>query len=592
MPLPSAMRIARCNVQYARAFKYRLIALSVPLVFGLGVPSASAQADQKTVIALAIDKLPRIHLRYDTPEDLSGLLSPTHLRQRIEQWLKRQAELGDKTVEAAVLSTYLNDVFLQSGYAFNAHVLADEQNLWVDIHQTPPLRVAAVKITGGSPQDRYITQRHLQLVVGEPFDREAFLEHLDWLRQNHFLPLQVRLEKTSPEGVDIHVNIPIGVAWIPTGNIAANSITGVSLTGGVIVDNPLGAGLVARASVKRNNLEPPFFSSTHEIQDWEYVLSLSSMQQAIPGMSVGMNHYNKVDYIYPGHGQDIDQMLWIRSTGVDLYSGFQLWEDLEAHRYLRGVFNVSLIEDRFFSRLDPTTYPQQQTQSGNSADILVLPSFTMSYSDIDDYRIPRNGNFLQGQISAGLGDATYSQATATGVSFWSPYVDDQGQWTLLVRSAAGTTFGQSPPFYRGFLNTGRWLVRGATQFSITEKHSLRFSEELHYVFRPSTIQVDQWMYELTKEIGSQGYADNWALDFNVFLDQGAYWRDSVAWQSAQLSLGTGVNLITPGGSILGLDFALPLYPQLDGISVLLRLSAPLNFTLYSDWFNSNGFFLR
>ena len=104
--------------------------------------------------------------------------------------------------------------------------------------------------------------------------------------------------------------------------------------------------------------------------------------------------------------------------------------------------------------------------------------------------------------------------------------------------------------------------------------------------------MDKWTYAVTQETGSEGYLDDWALDFNVFLDQGAYWRDSLAWQSAQLSVGSGINLITPGGSILGLDFALPLYPQIDGISVMLRLSAPLSFTLYSDWFNSNGFFLR
>lgn len=506
-----------------------------------------------------------------------------------EDFPKKASETSQIT-----LLDYLNDFLLQSGYGhLQVSLSADRRTLvLVPMTSAQTHKVSLIEVTGGSPQDRYIVSRHLGLAVGSVFDRRAFLDKVDWIAQNHFLPLQVRFERASEQALELRVHIPLGAAWIPTGNLAQNSITGLSLTAGSIIDNPMGSGLVARASVKRNNIEHPLTSSTHEIQDWEYVLSLSSTQQMIPGMSVGINQYNKVDFIYPGHGNDPDQLLWIRSVGADFYSGFQLWEDLEAHRYLRGVFNVSLIQDQFFSRLAPETYPQEQTQSGKSSDTLVLPSFTLSYSDVDDYRIPRNGNFLQGRISAGFGDSRYSQATATGMSFWSPYVDDQGQWTFLFRSALGTTFGQSPPFYRGFLNTGHWLVRGATQFSITEKHSARFSEEIHYVFRPSPIQMDKWTYAVTQDSGSQGYLDDWALDLNVFLDQGAYWRDDLAWQSAQLSVGSGVNFITPNGSILGLDFALPLYPELDGISVMLRLSASLNFTLYSDWFNSNGFFLR
>lgn len=534
---------------------------------------------------------PAIHV--DMADDLSAEtgLTALQLQHQLTRWQAQQTALQGN-LSPAGFATYLNDLFLQGGYALSAQVVSQADMLAVKVSKAPAWIIDHVEVTGGSPQDRYLTQRHLQLAPGDALERRAFLERLEWLRQNHFLPLQTHFTELAPHRVRLHVNIPFGEAWIPTGNLASNSITGVSVTAGAIVDNPLSTGLVARASVKRNNLEPPFFNATHEIQDWEYILSLSSTQQAIPGMSVGINHYNKVDYIYPGHGGDNDQLLWIRSVGLDVYSGFQLWEDLDAHRYLRGVFNVSLIEDRFFSRQDPETYPQSQTQSGKNADMLLLPSFTLSYSDIDDYRIPKNGHFLQGRLSTGWGDATYSQATATGISFWSPYVDDAGQWTVLVRSAAGTTFGQSPPFYRGFLNTGHWLVRGATQFSITEKHSIRLAEELHYVFRPSAVQLDKWAYAVTQEPQTLGFFDDWALDLNVFLDQGAYWRDSLAWQSAQLSVGSGVNLITPGGSILGLDFALPLYPSIDGISVMLRLSAPLNFTLYSDWFNSNGFFLR
>lgn len=573
------MRTVKCNVQYASVFKpFLLRAFAVFGLWGFTAPQSQAVTSPVSVVldeALA------------TETDLTAL----QLQHQLNRWQTQQENLqGD--LSAAAFATYLNDFFLQGAYALSAEVSSHAEGIRVKVSKASPWIIDELKVTGGSPQDRYLTQRHLQLAPGDALERKAFLERLEWLRQNHFLPLQTHFTKVASQRVRLQVNIPFGEAWIPTGNLAANPITGLSVTAGAILDNPLSTGLVARASVKRNNLEPPFFRSTHEIQDWEYVLSLSSTQQVIPGMSVGINHYNKVDYIYPGHGGDNDQLLWIRSVGLDFYSGFQLWEDLDAHRYLRGVFNVSLIEDRFFSRQDPEGYPQTQTQSGKSADMLLLPSFTLSYSDIDDYRIPKNGHFLQGRLSTGWGDATYSQATATGISFWSPYVDDASQWTVLVRSAAGTTFGQSPPFYRGFLNTGHWLVRGATQFSITEKHSVRVAEELHYVFRPSAVQLDKWAYAVTREPQTLGFFDDWALDLNVFLDQGAYWRDSLAWQSAQLSVGSGVNLITPGGSILGLDFALPLYPMIDGVSVMLRLSAPLNFTLYSDWFNSNGFFLR
>jgi hypothetical protein len=583
------MPIGKCNVPYVKASRFFCQNLLCMAFFGWGYTMAShAQGLPQRVI-------------FPGNWQDDNFLTEQQVLQAAQRWKAQTQNPGEKMAgeapamqSSAELSDYLNDFLLQSGYShLQVRTPADAHTLYIDT-LTPAggLKVSHIDVTGGSPQDRYIVSRHLGLAVGAIFDREAFLEKVNWIGQNHFLPLQIRFERTPEQTLELKVHIPLGAAWIPTGNLAQNRITGLSITGGTIVDNPMGSGLVARASVKRNNLEVPFISSTREIQDWEYVLSLSSTQQAIPGMSVGINQYNKVDFIYPGHGNDPDQLLWIRSTGLDFYSGFQLWEDLVEHRYLRGVFNVSLIEDRFFSRLDPEHYPQQQTQSGKNSDTLILPSFTLSYSDIDDYRIPRNGSFLQGRVSTGFGDSRYSQATATGTSFWSPYVDDQGQWTFLFRSALGTTFGQSPPFYRGFLNTGSWLVRGATQFSITEKHSVRFSEEMHYVFRPSAIQMDKWTYAVTQEPGALGYLDDWALDVNVFLDQGAYWRDSLAWQSAQLSVGSGVNLITPGGSILGLDFALPLYPEIDGISVMLRLSAPLNFTLYSDWFNSNGFFLR
>lgn len=578
------MLIAKCNVQYVKVSKVLRQILLCAAFWAAYIGASCAQTLPDRVL-------------FPVGWQSDSFLTEQQLLQAAQRWHTQfQANTVDSVdVDAPrSLQNYLNDFLLQSGYGHLRLSISEDNTTFLLSSETAleALPLSHIEVTGGSPQDRYIVSRHLGLVVGTVFDRKAFLNSVNWIAQNHFLPLQVRFEKTPQHTLELKIHIPLGAAWIPTGNLATNRITGLSVTGGVIVDNPMGSGLVARTSVKRNNLEVPFVSSSHEIQDWEYVLSLSSTQQAIPGMSVGVNQYNKVDFIYPGHGSNPNQLLWIRSTGLDFYSGFQLWEDPEAHRYLRGVLNVSLIEDHFFSRLEPESYPQSQTQSGKTSDVLVLPSFTLSYSDIDDYRIPRNGSFLQGRVSAGLGDSRYSQATATGISFWSPYVDEQGQWTFLFRSALGTTFGQSPPFYRGFLNTGQWLVRGATQFSITEKHSARFSEEMHYVFRPNAVQMDKWAYALTQEAGSQGILDDWALDLNVFLDQGAYWRDSVAWQSAQLSVGSGVNLITPGGSILGLDFALPLYPEIDGISVMLRLSAPLSFTLYSDWFNSNGFFLR
>ena len=554
------MLSARCSVRYVNVFK--------GLLTGLMAGFVSVWPCQAKTHTLVIE--------HQVP-------APTHLE--VEQAISRWSEKGR-------LQDYLNDFFLQSGYVnLEARVLSDDTHRWVTVRKLPDVRIGDIHITGGSPQDRYITLRNLNLKRGETFERQRFLENVKWVKQNHFFPLQIQFTRANGQ-VDIDIHIPLGPAWIPTGNLAQNSITGLSLTGGFIVDNPLGKGLVARTSIKRNNIATPFQEFSGELQDWEYVLSLSSTQQAIPGMSVGVNHYNKIDFIYPGHNDDPDQLLWIRSRGVDLYSGFQLWEDLENHRFLRGVVNVSLLEDRFFSRLEPDTYPQTQTQSGKPGDVLLLPSFTLSYSDIDNFRIPGNGNFLQGRLSTGFIDATYSQLTLTGLSFWSPYKTDQSQVTLLLRSAAGTTVGPSPPFYRGFLNTGRWLVRGATQFSITERHSLRLSEEIHYIYRPTPIQLDKTAFPLTGETGTLGYLDNWAFDVNAFLDQGGYWGDSWAWESAQLSAGIGLNAIVPNGSIVGVDFALPVYPDFVGISAMLRISAPLNFTLYSDWFNSNGFFLR
>lgn len=516
-------------------------------------------------------------------------LSPLYLEQKINSWLVSTA-----TPQPAGLEAYLEAVYLQWGYPAAEVKVQPSATGWrvvIQENTDKKVTISQINISGGSPQQRYLVRRNLQLEADKTYQRAQLLQDLNWLEQNHFLPIQLVFSSDSPDQVALDLHLPLGADWFPTGNLALNSAVSLAVTAGVIVDNPLNTGLVGRALVKRNNIPFPGYERTHDIQDWEYITSLATSALPIEGMSLGINHYNKVDFIYPEFDGHENQLVWIRSLGVDLYSGFQIWENIRERQYLRGVFDLTLVEDQFFARDPEQDAPSSLTQSGKSADLLLMPSLTLSYSDIDNYRLPQNGHFLQGRIAGSVLDAPFVQTTLTGFTFWTPFADDSQQWTLLLRSAAGTTFGLNPPFYRGFLNTGHWLVRGASQFSITEKHSLRFAEELHYIYKPTAVQTERFFDNMLNQ-STQGLFDDWAFDINVFLDQGAYWRDSIFWQDAQLSVGMGINAITPGGSILGVDIATSVYPAFNGFTALLRISAPLSFTLYSDWFNTNGFFLR
>jgi len=511
-----------------------------------------------------------------------------YLEQRIAKWLEAHPE-----AEAGALQHYLQDLYLQWGYpaaSVQAHHSAGSWQIQIAERQTQDVQIATVRVTGGTPHMRYITRQNLHQQSGQIFNRQRLLAAMDWIYHNHFIPLELQLKQTVPEQVELHLHIVGGAEWIPTGNLALNEVVGLAITAGVIADNPFGQGNIFRAMGKRNNIPTLGMTPAYEVQDWEYILSWSTTALPWEGLNVGVNHYNKVDYIYPFFGEQNQDLIWIRSIGADLYAGFPIWDDSEQRRYLRGVANLTLLEDHFFASSGSTTEPTGLSSSGQAADLLLMPGLTVSYSDIDDYRIPRNGHFIQGRLNGGLLDARFVQATLTGFSVWTPWQHEGHQLSILVRSAAGSTFGNNPPFYRGFLNTGNWLVRGATQFSITEKHSLRLSEEFHYLYTPTALELEQFSQLM---FGGPGLSalDGWAFDLNVFLDQGAYWRDSWDLRSPQFSIGIGINAITPFGNILGVDLAQPVWPG-GGLSALLRISAPLSFTLYSDWINSNGFFLR
>lgn len=520
------------------------------------------------------------------------LLDALYLQQEVLGWLSREPNLS-----AAELSARIHDLYLQSGYpgvAVAARQIADGWRIALTEVAPGRTRVRHIEISGGTPRERYIAGLILRQQEQQPLDRETLLGDLDWLDNNYFLPLAPHYVEVGDNQVDLQLSMVSGTGIYPTGNLALNRQVGLAVTAGVILDNLFDSGQIVRAMGKRNNLPFPGYTVPNVVQDWEYTLSWSGLTP-LPGVSAGINHYNKVDYIYSEFNGHAGEMLWIRSLGVDLFSGFPIWSDPVQRRFVRGAVNLTLVEDRFNlgSRSGEPVIdtPESLTSSGKDADLLLIPSLTVAYSDIDNYRLPSRGNFLQTRVSGGLLDASYIQATFTGNSYWSPYVDDHQQWTLLLRSAAGTSFGTHPPFYRGFLNTGAWLVRGQTEYSVNEKHSLRFAEELHYIYKPTPIEIDR---DLDLLIGQSSYGllDNWAIDLNAFLDQGASWRDSVVPRGVQLSLGGGINFISPGGTILGLDLATPIYPTPGGFSAILRISSPFSYTLYSDWGNTNGYFLR
>lgn len=521
------------------------------------------------------------------------LLNRIYLRQEVERWLTRNPDL--KPVEIA---DKLHDLYLQSGYpGVKAEVIQVASGWQILLHEIPSAqtRIGSVHIDGGTPRERYIVALLLRRFEGQPLDRAALLADIDWLDNNYFLPLELHYQESGPNQVDLNLSLYSDSGIYPTGNLALNRQVGLAVTAGVIFDDPFDSGQIVRLMGKRNNIPFPGYDVPNVVQDWEYTLSWGTMVPFLEGVTLGVNHYNKVDYIYSNFNNHVGEMLWIRTLGADLYSGFPIWGDPVAKRYIRGVVNLSLVQDAFNvsgTQAGPAVdTPQSLTESGKDADLLLMPSVTLSYSDIDNYRLPTKGNFLQTRISGSLLDAQYVQATLTGNSYWSPYADDHQQWTFLLRSAAGTSFGATPPFYRGFLNTGAWLVRGQTEYSISEKHSLRFAEEMHYIYKPTAIEIDRTLDMIVQQ-NSMGLFDGWAIDFNLFLDEGASWRDSIVPRTAQLSVGGGINFITPGGSILGLDLATPIYPSPGGFSAILRISSPFSYTLYSDWGNTNGYFLR
>ncbi|PIQ24084.1 hypothetical protein COW36_03635 [bacterium (Candidatus Blackallbacteria) CG17_big_fil_post_rev_8_21_14_2_50_48_46] len=539
---------------------------------------------------LAAERFQTPVLRFiDTPEQIPS----AYLEQRILEWLSTAEELPGAEAQ---LSSFLQDLYLQRG---NPNVQIQVQNLFskqpqisIQEHFNDPIMLERMTIKGGTPLQRWLVRHNLYPAEeGSPFDYQAILQDLHWLEHNQFLPLALHFSSTGAGKIGLEVEILTSSAIIPTGNIAINNIVGTALTAGVITDNYLLEGSVFRVMVKRNNI-PLLSSSSNLVQDWEYVVGASSNDLPWPGVTAGFNQYNKVDYIYRGLGSDPNQLTWIQSFGGDFYSGFPIWSDPESHRYLRGVANLSILQDTFFNGPDNQAPNPPLSQSGRQSDLLYLPSMNLIFSDVDDFIIPRNGNFLRFQLAGSLGDVRYLQGTASGFSFWSPWMEDNWQGTFLFRNALGSTFGQNVPFYRGFLNTGNWLVRGAREYSITEKHSVRTAQEFHLFYRPTLLQLDALFEKFTgqKELGT--YLEGWAFDANLFMDEGAYWRDSLNPRLMQFSLGIGINAITPTGSILGVDMAFPVYPQPAGPTFLLRITAPLAFTLYADWINSNGFFLR
>lgn len=548
-------------------------------------------------------------------------LEPLYLQQHIQRWLEEHPR-----AQPTQLALELQDLYLQWGYpGVRVQVAPDPVGVWqITLSEVPeqPPRICFIAITGGTPQLRFATRWNLHLHAGDDFDRERLLQDLNWIRNNYFVPLQLQLKQIEDQSVEIDLHIPVGNDWIPTGNFALNDVTGLSLTAGVIADNPLDQGNLFRAMLKRNNIPFPFYTVQNEVQDWEYTLSWATTNlpqlalKTLPwswasplletglldseGLSLGLNQYNKVDFIYPSFSNEpvyerslseSPDLVWIRSLGMDLYLGLPLWIDLPQHRYLRGVANLSLLEDRFFSGSQSQLDVGTVSQSGKAADLLLMPSFSLVYSDLDDYRFLRNGNFVQARLSGSVLDANFAQGTVKTLSLWSPVQDQHQQMTFLLRSALGSTFGLEPPFYRGFLNSGDWLIRGATSYSVRDKHSIRLSEEWHYIYWPTALELEQFSDAL---IGNPALTalEGWSLDANLFLDQGVYWRDELAPRSAQLSAGIGINAVTPNGTILGLDFAVPLAPYSGGLSVLTRISAPLSFTFFSDWINTNGFFWR
>lgn len=520
-------------------------------------------------------------------------IAPNHLERVIYRWVDQK---GTSSQSLAELTLLLQNLYLQHGNP-NAQLRLTafkDQTLQVDLQENSdqPVVFKQLHLSGGTPQQRYITKRNIHSAIpGQPFNPTGLSQDLAWLEQNHFLPLQLTYRSDGPGEISADVVIDASSAILPTGNLSLWDSTGLAITVGAIVDNLFDDGNLFQVLLKRNNLEIGPITSQKIVQDWEYVASWQT-KFLLPGVTLGVNHYNKVDYIFENYNRVRNQTVWVQSFGGDVFMGFPIWDQPEQRRYLRGVANLSVVQDSFFSNSNaPDASPTQLSRTGTGQDLLFLPSLNVVYSDLDDYRIPRNGQFIRTRLSGGMGPSNFAQATLIAFSFWTPYQTDEFQSTFIFRNSAGTTLGQNPPFYRGFLNAGNWLVRGATQFSIAERHSVKLSQELHLIAKPSDLNLEKFSQVVVGQAGGSTFS-GWAFDLNFFLDQGAYWRDQLAFNNTQFSGGIGINAMTPAGTILGVSLATQAWPDPGHLGVLLGISAPLSFTFWSDWINASGYFLR
>lgn len=538
------------------------------------------------VLAYSQPTTAAVELRFISPPQQ---LTQALLSQKIEQWL--QAHPGPSP-DPDLLALYLRDYYLQRGNPNVDITVTSEPTLLVEINENSDMGsvLDEIRVIGGTPQQRFIVNSALRHQTAQPYSHSHLQEDMTWIKRNHGLPISLILRSTLKGHITAMLYVESLGGILPIANAALTDLGGLSLTAGAVLNNFFNDGNNYGLAFKKNNLRWFGDPTPALMQDWEYIATFETENMPVPGMVLGVNHYNKQDYIFEDFRRKVGDYFWVRSLGLDIYSGIQLWSNPQSRQYLRAILNISMLQDQAYSNRDNLTNTLMPRPDGSG--YYALPSLNLSYSNLDNYIFPQNGHFIRGQVRGGVGDRQYAQLIGRADSFFTPLKDAHWQLTLFFQNVAGTTLGDSP-FYRGMLNNGGFFVRGATQYSTVERNGLKFTQEARLFFRPTPLEVDRLAAFVTGNPEAQWpFLHHWGAFINLFLDEGSYWNQQLTVDRWQVGTGMGLNILTPGGLVASAQYTLPLYPRQTTGTLYLTLSAPFSFFLYTDRVNSNGFFLR
>lgn len=512
-----------------------------------------------------------------------------NLKQLSKTQILNEIKKGFKIANQPITSIYnikslIRNLYLQRGNP-NAEINIIQsplESLTIQINENLNTKtlIEDIVIKGGSRRLRGITRANIRLKKGQFYNHDIFKEDIKWIRQNFFVPVKLILSSDKPGSIIPIMKITDITAVLPIANFTLTDIGGLGIVLGASAINPFKQNNTFRFQTKRNNLKFLGETTPNLIQDMEYIASFRTQNTPNEQMNFGGNVFNKVDYIFDHFRGQFGVYNWISNQGVDIFTGFPIWNNPQQRYYLRGVFSLAFIQDNLYSTKPGQARELSRGKTGQ--DRFILPTLSLIYADLDNYQFPSKGNFIRGFLRGGTGASQFIQPALESDTFFSPWEKEDWKLTLLIQNRAGVSLGDVP-FYRGFLNAQSWFIRGAPQFSIFDESSLKFTQEARLI------------YSFKKPLLGQNLPDflrDWKFYTSFFLDEGAYWnrQNGLSLDKWQVGAGMGIRLVTPGGLAVGVDFTAPVYPRLSIPTVFLQLNS--GFYFHADSFITEGFFKR